>query len=96
MALNARADMVPPEYAPSPPPFTGNPDDETVRYLVEELDTLKATLAEVIQGLPQVTNKAPTNPRRGMIRFCVSPWDPLGTSFEGYVVYGNAGTWVAL
>ena len=95
MALNARVDMVPLKYAPSPPPFTGNPDDETVRFLIEELDLIKAILAEVVQGLPQVADTAPESPRRGMIRFCIAPWDPLGTTAQTYVKYDGTA-WVAL
>ena len=34
-------------------------------------------------------------PREGMVRYAVSPWDPLGNNFSGLVVYtGNA--WAAV
>lgn len=92
MALNLRADLVPLPYTQGD--ATSN-KDALVLYLYNELLKLRRTIADLTEAVPQAADAEPPSPRRGTVRFCVSPWDPLGTSFEGYVVYDGAA-WVAL
>ena len=41
----------------------------------------------------QVSDNPPSAPVKGMVRYAVSPWDPLGNGFSGLVVY-SANAWV--
>ena len=42
-----------------------------------------------------VSEIEPPNPIKGMVRYAVSPWNPLSNSFSGLVVY-NGSAWVAV
>lgn len=95
MALSKKTDQVVQNYSPKPLPVIGKPFDPLTRYLLEELKRMQATINQLAQASPVVADAEPDEPRRGMVRFAIAPWDPLGTSFEGYVVY-NGTAWVAL
>ena len=99
MSINARTDLIPLPYTQGdiPSAATGAASDEkaTIRFLVDELDKLKRTVADLIEASPQVADDAPPSPRKGTIRYAVAPWDPLGTAFSGYVVY-TGSAWAAL
>ena len=64
-------------------------------YLMEELREIEASIRSLSDASIQVSDRAPDNPRIGMVRYAVSPWDPLGNSFSGLVVY-NGTAWVAV
>lgn len=96
MALLPRADLVRIEYAPAPPPFSGDPKDERIRYLVEELDRIKNVIRELADACPQCADAEPARPRKGLVRLPVAPWDPLSNgSLPIYVVYDGTA-WTAL
>ena len=70
--------------------------DESFRYFIQdELQFIESSLRTLVDACPQVTDKAPDGPRKGMVRYAISPWDPLGTGFSGLVVY-NGSAWVAV
>lgn len=62
-------------------------------FLREEFQNIETSIRTLVEACPQVTNKEPESPRRGMVRYAVSPWNPLGNAYEGLVVY-NGTTWV--
>jgi hypothetical protein len=64
-------------------------------YIQEELRRIEAALNKLNDAAIQVTDEPPANPLRGMVRFNASPWDPLGDSSEGLIVY-NGTAWVAV
>jgi hypothetical protein len=70
------------------PDFLGN-------YIQEELRELEASIRSLTDASVQVTDREPESPRRGMVRYAVSPWNPLGNSYTGLVVY-NGTAWVAV
>ena len=90
MALSDRTDLLITDYQNRTFPEL----EESVRlHLQEELKNIETAIASLTNAAIQVTNKAPENPVKGMVRYAVSPWDPLGNGFSGLVVYsGNA--WV--
>ena len=52
--------------------------EESVQlYLQEELKNIEAAIASLSTAAIQVTDKAPEKPVKGMVRYAVSPWDPL-------------------
>ena len=69
--------------------------DFLANYLQEELRELEASIRSLADASIQTTDRAPDNPRRGMVRYALSPWDPLSNSFSGLVVY-NGTAWVAV
>ena len=64
-------------------------------YLIEELQQIESSLRSLVDASPQVANAAPENPRKGMVRYAVSSWDPLSNGFSGLVVY-NGTAWAAV
>lgn len=62
-------------------------------YVAQELQELENTIRSVIEGSVQVLDNPPDNPKKGMVRYAVSPWDPLGNGTEGLMVY-NGTAWV--
>jgi len=64
-------------------------------YVQEELRELEASLRSLADASIQVADRAPDNPRRGMVRYAVSPWNPLGNGSVGLMVY-NGTAWVAV
>ena len=65
------------------------------RYIQDELQRIESSLRTLVQAAPQVSEAPPPNPVRGMVRYAVSPWNPLGNNFSGLVVY-NGTAWVAV
>ena len=61
----------------------------------EELRRIEAAVTKLNEAAIQVTDEPPANPLRGMVRFNASPWDALGDSSEGLIVY-NGTAWVAV
>ena len=65
------------------------------RYIQDELQRIEQSISTVADAAIQVTDTPPDNPVKGMVRFNISPWDPLGDSSTGLVVY-NGTSWVAV
>jgi hypothetical protein len=68
-------------------------EDDLKRYIQEELQQLERSISTLVSSSVQVADNPPDSPRKGMLRFNVSPWDPLGDASEGLVVY-NGTAWV--
>lgn len=93
--LDVTVDQIVRPYTPKPLPIIGKPFDATTKYLLDELKRMQSTINQLVQASPIAADTEPASPRRGMVRYAVAPWDPLGTSFEGYVVYDGTA-WTAL
>ena len=70
-----------------------NLDASLQMYLQEELQRIEASINQLADAAIQVADDEPETKRKGMVRYAVSPWDPLGNSYEGLVVY-NGSAWV--
>ena len=70
-------------------------DNGLRRYFQDELQRIELAIGTLAQAAIQVTDTPPTNPIRGMVRYAISPWDPLGNGSTGLVVY-NGSAWVAI
>lgn len=64
-------------------------------YLQDELREIEAAMRTLAEASVQVTDRAPDGPRKGMVRYAIAPWNPLGNGFSGLVVY-NGTAWVAV
>jgi len=65
------------------------------RYFQDELQRIEIAIGTLAQAAVQVSDDEPDNPIKGMVRYAVAPWDPLGNGFTGMVVY-NGTSWVAV
>ena len=90
MATNEITDVVINPYTRRPIPSI---EASIILYLATELQTIENSLKSIIEGSIQVIDNPPDKPKKGMVRYAVSPWNPLGNNFEGLVVY-NGTAWV--
>lgn len=64
-------------------------------YLQNELQRIERAIQQLTNASIQVAEKAPDSPIKGMVRYAISPWNPLSNGFSGLVVY-NGTAWVAV
>jgi hypothetical protein len=64
-------------------------------YLQDELREIEASIRSLSDACIQVSDRVPEGARRGMVRYAVSPWNPLSNNYSGLVVY-NGSAWVAV
>lgn len=92
MSINTILDMVLYKYVRRALPLL----DASMRvFLKDEFARIEQALNSQHEASIQVADKAPENPKKGMVRYAVSPWDPLSNGFSGLVVY-NGTAWVAV
>lgn len=70
-------------------------DENLIPYLMDELREVEAAILSLTEAAVTVANKEPEGLRKGMVRYAVSPWNPLGDGTTGLVVY-NGTAWVAV
>lgn len=91
MAINPKIYASPEGYKRSLLPIL---PDALEPYLDGEFERLERAIQELVELAPQATDSPPQNPRVGMIRAAVEPWDPLG---DGTVwVWWDGNSWQAL
>jgi hypothetical protein len=93
MSLSDKINMLVAPYVRRQAPNL-NPDFLS-NYLQEELRELEASIRSLVDASIQVANTAPESPRKGMVRYAVSPWDPLSNGTQGLVAY-NGTAWVSV
>ena len=93
MALSDKLNLIVNRYVRRQLPTLRN--DDVGRFLQEELRELEASIQSLSDASVQVTDREPEGLRRGMVRYAVSPWNPLGNGTQGLVVY-NGTAWVAV
>ena len=92
MAVSDKTNMVVSKYVRRQYPEL---DEGVRRYIQDELQRIEQSISTVADAAIQVTDTPPDNPVKGMVRYNISPWDPLGDSSTGLVVY-NGTSWVAV
>lgn len=90
MATNEITDVVINPYTRRPIPSI---EASIILYLATELQNIENSMKSIIEGSIQVVDNPPDKPKKGMVRYAVAPWNPLGNNFEGLVVY-NGTAWV--
>jgi hypothetical protein len=93
MALSDKLNLIVNRYVRRQLPTLRN--DDVGRFLQEELRELEASIQSLADASVQVTDREPEGLRKGMVRYAVSPWNPLGNGTQGLVVY-NGTAWVAV
>ena len=92
MAVDDRTNVVVQTYSRSQYPVL---EEGVRRYFQDELQRIEIAINTLAQAAIQVAENPPDNPVKGMVRYAVSPWNPLGNGFTGLVVY-NGTAWVAV
>jgi len=70
-------------------------EDGVRRYIQDELQRIEQSISTVASASIQVADAAPENPVKGMVRYAVTGWDPLGDGSTGLMVF-NGSAWVAV
>ena len=66
-------------------------DEGLRRFIADELQRIEVATTSLANAAIQVADTDPTAPVKGMVRYAVSPWAPVGNGFSGLVVYtGNS------
>ena len=65
------------------------------RYFQDELQRIETAIGSLAAAAIQVADAPPESPIKGMVRYAVSPWNPLSNGFSGLVVY-NGTAWAAV
>jgi len=86
MALSDVVDMIIKRYARRSLPNL-DVDVSIPQYLQTELRDLEAAMNSMADASVQVADNPPISPRKGMVRYAVTPWNPLSNNFSGLVVY---------
>ena len=92
MAVSDKTDLLVSKYVRRQYPQL---EEGVRRYIQNELQRIEQSITTLADAAIQVTDTPPDNPVKGMVRYNISPWDPLGDSSTGLVVY-NGTSWVAV
>lgn len=92
MALSDKTNLLVTKYSRRQYPEL---EDGVRRYITDELQRIENSIASLGEAAIQVADNAPQNPVKGMVRYAVSGWDPLGDGSTGLMVY-NGTAWVAV
>lgn len=92
MAVNEKNNVVIQKYNRSNVPLL---DIDLRKYIQDELQRLENAIRSLSIAGVEVLDEPPLNPIKGMVKYNVSPWDPLGNGSSGLVVY-NGAAWVAV
>lgn len=92
MSVNEKNNVVIQKYNRSNVPLL---DIDLRKYIQDELQRLENAIRSLSIAGVEVLDEPPLNPIKGMVKYNVSPWDPLGNSSSGLVVY-NGTAWVAV
>lgn len=92
MAVDSKTNVVVQGYVRSQYPVF---EEGMRRYLQDELQRLENAIRQLQVAAIVVSDIEPENPVKGMVRYAVSPWDPLSNGYSGLVVY-NGTAWAAV
>jgi|TARA_B100001057_G_scaffold104981_1_gene102453 hypothetical protein len=90
MSINDKTNVVLTGYQRGSTPVL---EESIIRYLQDELQRIENSVRSLIVAGVEVLDAPPKNPIKGMLKYSVSPWDPLGDGSEGLVVY-NGTAWI--
>lgn len=93
MALSDLLNVLVKNYVRRPTPTLKQ--DELGPYVQNQLSEIEATMSSLTDAAVTVSDQEPTSKRKGMVRYAVSPWDPLGDGTTGLVVY-EGSQWQAI
>ena len=92
MSLSDKIYVLVKSYVKRQLPSLGTDEGHT-QYLQDELKEIETSIATLADASIQIAVAAPVSPRKGMVRYAISPWNPLSDGTTGLVVY-NGSAWV--
>ena len=92
MAVDSKTNVVVQGYIRSQYPVF---EEGMRRYLQEELQRIENAIRQLQVASIVVADVEPDNKIKGMVRYAVSPLNPLSNGLCGFVVY-NGTAWVAV
>jgi len=92
MPINRNTDLILNRYSRGNVPDNS---DQLPDYLSEELQRLENAIRDITDASVQAVDNPPAEPRKGMVRFNILPWNPLSNNSQQLVVY-NGNSWVAV
>lgn len=84
MAVNPKSNAVLSGYSRGTTPIL---EEDLRNYIQEELQRIETSIRSLVTSGVEVLDEPPLNPIKGMVKFNILPWDALGDSSEGLVVY---------
>ena len=93
MAISDKINMLVSAYVRRQAPILS--PEFLANYLQEELREIEASIKSLADASTQVTDREPPNLRKGMVRYAVYHWEPIGTGVSKLVVY-NGTAWIAV
>tara|TARA_R100001463_G_scaffold32244_1_gene72401 strand:+ start:1406 stop:1684 length:279 start_codon:yes stop_codon:yes gene_type:complete len=90
MAVNEKTNVVLSGYQRGSTPQL---EESIIRYLQDELQRIENSIRSLVIAGVEVLDEPPKNPVKGMLKYNLSPWDPLGDGSEGLVLY-NGTSWI--
>ncbi len=95
MSINKLTSIVLGRYVKQNVPSVPEIPSPLRQYLSDEFQSIEVNLQESADANLQVADVQPERPRKGMMRYAVSPWNPLNNGTQGLVVY-NGSAWEAV
>lgn len=92
MAINEKTEQLVHDYVRRALPSL---EASMKQYLTDELQNIERSVGSLADAAIQVADAPPANVRKGMVRYAISPWNPLSNGFSGLVVY-NGSAWAAV
>ena len=89
MAVNDKSNLVIKGYNRGTPPVL---DEGYKRYIQDELHRIETSVRSLAVAGIEVLDEPPKNPIKGMVKYAVSGWDPIGDGTTGLVYY-NGTSW---
>lgn len=89
MAVNDKTNVVLKTYTRGNPPVL---QEGFERYLQDELQRIENAIRSLTVAGIEVLDEPPADPIKGMVKYAVSGWDPIGDGTTGLVYY-NGTSW---
>ena len=93
MAISDLVNVLVKNYVRRPTPTINQ--DQLGPYVQDQFREIETAIRTLTDAAVTVADQEPESKRKGMVRYAISPWNPLGNGSEGLVVY-NGTAWVAV
>jgi len=90
MSVNEKTNVVLTGYNRGSTPVL---EESIIRYLQDELQRIESSIRSLVVAGVEVVDQPPQNPVKGMLKYNISPWDPLGDASEGLVLF-TGSSWI--
>ncbi len=85
MAISDLLNVLVKNYVRRPTPTINQ--DQLGPYIQDQLREIETSIRTLTDAAITVTDQEPESKRKGMVRYAISPWNPLSNGYSGLVVY---------